>query len=242
MQKAGIEDSLNVQPTAIRYRFTEDMGKPIVDSLQRLEARLGLDKNIPGDPYLRLRRIGDAVLTAAEKTYRIPQGSPEDLNPRIDAVREKIVSRVAEALDMDQAAMGKTLPDRMRALINRVNRITTDESAPTSDYQERLLREETERIRPLNRDLQRLSNWVAVKDGYVSEMASQERVVDTLWRLESEVLGQRILRGKRECEVRLARPIDLRTYAERPRKEAIQEVTQRVENEIQELLREMASD
>lgn len=240
MAKSGHSAPLYVQPVAIRYRFVEDMGEPIVHSLQRLEGKLGLGPPIPGGAYLRLRRIGDAVLTAAEKTYRLPQGSPDDLNPRIDAVRERIVERAAEALEMEAEALGKTLPDKMRTLINRVNRVVTDESVPASEYEERLFREEAERVRPLNQDLRRLSNWIAVKDGYVSDLVTQERIVDTLWRLESEVLGRRELRGKRECFVRLAEPIDLQVWKDRQRKEAIRELTARVESEIQALLEEMA--
>lgn len=241
LKKTGKDRPVYVQPTAIRYRFIEDMGQAIVDSLRRLEIQLGLAGPPPGDTYLRLRRIGDAVLTATEKVYRLPAGGPEDLNPRIDAVRGRIVERVAEALDLELDSLGKTLPDQMRALINRVNRVVTDEGAPESDYQERLLREEADRIRPLNQDLKRLSNWVAVRDGYVAEQASQERMVDTLWRLESEVLERRVIEGKREGWVRLAEPIDLREYADSPRKEAIREVTTRVESEILQLLNEMAS-
>lgn len=240
MAKAGHHAPLFVQPVAIRYRFVEDMRGPIRESLARLESKLGLAESSGNEPYPRLRRIGDAVLTAAEKAYRLPQGGSDDLNPRIDAVRERIVQRVAEALDVEETELGRTLPDRMRALINRVNRISTDEPSPVSAYQDKLLREEGERIRPLNRDLQRLANWIAVRDGYVGELATQERLVDTLWRLESEVLGQRVLRGKRECWLRLAEPIDLATYLHLPRKEAIQSVTLKAETSIQALLEDMA--
>lgn len=240
MKKAGKEKPLYVQPAAIRYRFVEDMGQAIIASIQRLERQLGLQNPPPGDTYLRLRRIGNAVLTAAEKVYRLPHGDPDDMNPSIDAVRSRIVERVAETMDLEVESLGKTLPDQMRALINRVNRVVTDEEAPASEYQERLLREEAERTRPLNQDLKRLANWVAVRDGYVAELATQERMVDTLWRLESEVLGRRILEGRRECWVRLAEPVDLLSYAAVPRKAAIQDMTQRVETEIQALLNEMA--
>jgi len=241
MAKGAVDAPIYVQPVAIRYRFVEDMGKSIVESLQRLEEKLALPSPPPGDTYLRLRRIGDAVLTAAEDAYKLPHGSPEDMNPRIDAVRERIVERVAETLEMESESLGKTLPDKMRALSNRVNRVVTEDSEPTSAYSESLLKQEADRIRPLNQDLKRLANWLAVKDGYVGELATQERMVDTLWRLESEVLGYRVISGRRECQVRLAEPFDLREYRNTPRKEAIVDVTRRVEASILELLGEMSS-
>lgn len=240
MAKQGIEAPLWVQPVAVHYRFVEDVSREVAGSMERLEEKLALSKPAPGDPYLRLRRIGHAVLSAAEAAYRLPKGDSEDLNPRIARVRDTIVERVAEALHLETETLGKTLPDRMRALGNRLNRVATDEELPVSEYEERLMREEAERVRPLNADLQRLANWLAVRDGYVGELATPERMVDTLWRLESEVLGRRLLRAARRCRLRLAPALDLREYREKPRKEAIREVTARVETAIQTLLDEMA--
>lgn len=240
LAKQGFDVPLWVQPVAVHYRFVEDVGREVVASMNRLEEKLALPGPAPGDPYLRLRRIGDAVLSAAEAAYRLPKGDPGDLNPRIERVREKIVMRLAEALHLEAETLGKTLPEKMRALGNRLNRVATDEELPASEYEERLMREEAERVRPLNADLQRLANWLAVRDGYVGELATPERMVDTLWRLESEVMGQRILRGARRCRLRLAPPFDLREYRDTPRKEAIREVTARVETAIQSLLDEMA--
>lgn len=242
MTKLGLDAPLYIQPVAIRYHFTEDMTEKIRASMSRLEMNLGLAGTPPEDRYLRLRRIGDALLTAAERAYDLPRGTPEALDPRIDAVRNKIVEMVADALHLTPESLGKTLPERMRALMNDLSGITPDDGAVESAYHERLLREEAERTRPLIRDLQRLSNWVAVRDNYVGEHPTQERVVDMLWRLESEVIGRRLISGERVCSVRLPEPIDLRAYRDaykESKRKAIQEVTERVETAIEECLHEM---
>ncbi len=234
--------SIFVIPVAIRYRFTADMGKPIVEAMERLERALALPNPPPGGTYARVRRIGDSVLTAAEETYKLPPGSADDLNPRIFAVREKIIERVADALHVTPESLGKTLPERMRSLMNRLNGATLEDMKVESEYQEKLVREELNRVRPLLRDLRRLANWLAVHDGYVAEHPTQERIVDTLWRLESEVLGKRKLRGPRECQVRIGEAIDLREYREKyaaERRETIQAVTSRVEIAIEKMLEEM---
>lgn len=242
MGKQGIDAPLYIQPVAIRYRFTENMEEKIRASMANLERHLAINGPPSEDRYLRLRLIGHTLLGAAEKAYDLPVGEPEDLDPRINAVRDKIVEMVADALHLTPEALGKTLPERMRALMNHVSGITPDDAPIESAYHERLLREEAERTRPLIRDLQRLSNWVAVRDNYVGEQPTQERVVDTLWRLESEVLGRRVLSGRRACQVRLPEPIDLRTYREaykENKRQAIKEVTVRVESAIQACLEEM---
>ncbi|MBI5705442.1 MAG: 1-acyl-sn-glycerol-3-phosphate acyltransferase [Armatimonadetes bacterium] len=233
---------LFVQPVAIRYRFTQDMGRQIVESMDHLERHLSLDGPPPGDTYSRLRRIGDAVLTSAERTYDLPHGSSDDLNPRIDAVRNKIVERVADALHLDPESLGPTLPDKMRGLMNRLSGVVPDDTKVDSTYHARLVEEEATRNRPLIRDLKRLSNWLAVRDGYVGENPTQERMVDTLWRLESEVLGRRMIKGRRQCSVRLPEPIDLREYGtqfKENKREAVHAVTDRVEASIQAMLDEM---
>lgn len=244
MAKSGVEAPLFVQPVAIRYRFTENMEEKIRDSMANLELCLGLHGPPPEDRYHRLRRIGDALLKTAERAYDLTPGDPENLDPRINAVRDKIVERVADALHLSVESLGKTLPDRMRALMNNLNGITSDDGAVESEYHERLLREEAERTRPLIRDLQRLSNWVAVRDNYVGEKPTQERVVDTLWRLESEVIGRRLITGRRVCNVRLPEPIDMRTYQDaykESKRQAIKDVTARVESAIQTCLDEMGT-
>lgn len=231
-----------VQPVAIRYRFSQDMGAKIVQSMDHLERHLSLAGPPPGDTYSRLRRIGDAVLSAAERAYELPHGSPDDLNPRIDAVRGKIVERVADALHLDPESLGPTLPDKMRGLMNRLSGVTPDDTKIESTYHARLAEEEEARNRPLIRDLRRLANWLAVRDGYVGERPTQERMVDTLWRLESEVLGRRMIKGKRECFVRFPPAFDLREYwpqFKENKRDAIHAVTDRVENAIQAALDEM---
>jgi hypothetical protein len=211
--------------------------------MDHLERHLNLPGPPPGTTYARLRRIGDAVLSAAERAYELPRGDADDLNPRIDAVRSKIVERVADALHVDSDSLGGSLPDKMRALINRLSGVTPEGSPAESAYQQRLLDEEAERARPLIRDLQRLANWVAVRDGYVAENPTQERIVDTLWRLESEVLGRRMIRGRRECCVGLPQAFDLRSYREAyrsERRETLQTVTSRVETAISGMLSKLA--
>jgi hypothetical protein len=243
MAKAGVDAPLYVQPVAIRYRYVQDMTQQMDWSMSRLERALGVRAAV-ADPYQRLRRIGGAVLSAAERMYGLEPGSDEDFDPRIGAVKETMIAKVATALGMNPDKLGESISERMRTLINVVHSVTRDEVLPESIYQARLLLQERERVRPLLHDLDRLANWVAVHDHYVAAHPSPERQVEVLRRIEIEVFGKTKLKGRRKCAVRLAEAFDLRDWREAYSEDkfsAVQRVTRRTEAAIQALLDEMGA-
>ncbi len=258
IRKAGeTRAPLYVLPVALKYRFTRDMRPALLASLSRLEKHTGLP---PGgdqaDPYLRLRRIGTAMLCSVEREYRLPSGphpptlSPEasgdgeDLTPRLNAVKEAILQRVALAAGV-ALPRGETLPERMRALIHVIETVTREEPDAATLYDRELRRQQRERALPLLCDLQRLANWIALYDGYVREDPTPERMADTLQRLERECFGKASLCGPRRCRVRIGEPLDLASrweaYQSGKRAE-VARVTHEVETMALALLREPAAN
>ena len=161
--------SLFIVPVAIKYRFVRDMSAAVEASLLRLEKFTG-DAPSPGAPhYNRLRRIGEAMLHSLETEYRLPveKDAGADLTPRLNAVKEAILQRVAAAAGV-ALPKGDTLPERMRALIHVIETVTREEPKETTPYDTELRRLQQDRSRPLLRDLSRLANWIAVYDGYVA--------------------------------------------------------------------------
>ncbi|MCH8273733.1 MAG: 1-acyl-sn-glycerol-3-phosphate acyltransferase [Armatimonadetes bacterium] len=242
MRKAGTDAPLFIQPVAMKYRFVQDMSNEVTSSIGRLERALGLRRPAPSDAYARLRRVGDAVLRSAERVYGLEAGERDYMNPRIEAVREAILAEVAGRLGVKPEALGRTLPDKMRALFQKVNSLTRPDLVPETVYEVRLLSEMRDHIRPLLHDLNRLSNWVAVRDGYIAENPTPERVIETLRRLEIEVLGDSRIKGKKRCFVRLGEPFDLREYRDQysqDKRAAVQAATSRTEDAVQSLLDDM---
>ncbi len=212
VRRAEPDGTIWLQPVAIKYRFDRDMTRPIHESLERLERFTGASTR-PTDPnYDRLRAIGRAMLESLEREYRLLPAADDEiyqnLTPRLMAVKEAILARVAGAVGVAMPR-GETLPERMRGLIHAVEVVTRDEPPASSPYDAELRRQQRERALPLLADLARIANWIAVYDGYVRENPTPERMADTLIRLERECFGTTFLTGPRRCIVRLPEPIDL---------------------------------
>jgi 1-acyl-sn-glycerol-3-phosphate acyltransferase len=235
--------SLFVVPVAIKYRFVQDMTKQIQASLLRLEKFTGVAAE-PADPsYERLRRIGEAMLISLETEYRltVKKEHGPDLTPRLNAIKEAILQRVAAAAGV-ALPKGDTLPERMRALIHVIETVTREEPKEATPYDTELRRHQQDRSRPLLHDLSRLANWIAVYDGYVAAHPTPERMVDLLTRLERECFGKAKIHGPRKCIVRLGQPIDLAACWDAyktSRRTELARVTHDVEARVESLLSEM---
>jgi 1-acyl-sn-glycerol-3-phosphate acyltransferase len=245
----GDDAPLYVLPIALKYRFVRDMTPAIWASLARLERFNGLPVDRDGTAYERLRRIGLTMLRSVEQEYRLPTPTGEDveadLTPRMTAIKEAILQRVATAAGVP-LPKGDTLPDRMRALIHIVEEVTEGEPArvaPTP-YERALRHEQRERARPLLRDLKRLSNYIALTDNYVRTDPTPERMADTIQRLERESFGRALLDGPRRCRVRVGEPINLaERYADyqKAKRAEVARVTHEVESQVLVLLRDRAA-
>lgn len=245
LKKAQIEEPLYILPIALKYRFTRPMEREIEASLARLEDFTGAGDAPPGTAsYERLRRIGAAMLQSLEREYRLTPSkdapNPDDLTPRLNAVKEAIVTRVASAAGLP-TPKGESLPERMRALIYSVEELTRSDAEPAkgSPYDAALRRQKAERARPLLHDLRRLANWVAVYDGYVREETTPERMAETLIRLERECWGKATLSGPRRCRVRVGSPLDLRDKwadYEKNKRGTVAQVADEIESRVAALL------
>ncbi len=228
-------------PIAIRYRFVQDMRQPILESIQRLEVAMGIRVVPEDDVYVRIRRVGEAVVVRLEKQFELPALPEATLDPRIERIKRTLLERAANIARVELKA--GSLPEQMRAVINAVHQVVQPEPTYRTDYDQRLWEEERNHIQPALHELDRLSNWIAVYDGYVAENPSPERVVHLLVRMEKEILGSVVIRGKQRAHVRIADPIPLSEYGaayQENKRETVAQVTKRVEESVQALLLKMA--
>ena len=248
--KAETQEPLYILPIAMKYKYVEDMRPAIVAALDRLEAALDL----PGgadEPYGRIRRIGETVIGKLEADYGVcadgtpaePEDEQDGLQTRMLALKQAIVQRVAEGLRIP--APSGPVPSQMRYLINALHEVTDDEQPLECSYDARLWADHRSRAEPLLRDLDRLSNWVAVFDGYVAAHPTPERMGDLIQRLEIEVLGEIRCVGKQHCLVRMGEPVNIADHYDRykaDRRETVEWLTEEFELAVQSMLDEMSRE
>ena len=246
IEKQGPLQPVHLVPIAINYLYPRDMRPTIEGALTRLEERLGLlpagktGEGTREDPYNRLLKIGDAVVSVVEKTYGIRPAASASLNDRIQTVKGTIVARVANDLGItlgdDQPLIG-----RIRRLLHAMDQILA-EDASGSEYEQEAYRLRQESLRSHYGELRRVMRFVATYEGYVRETMTSERFLEIIRLLEAEVFGKPAPYGPVKVLVRAGDPINVADHwpdYRRNKREAIGEVIGRLERSVQSLLSDL---
>jgi 1-acyl-sn-glycerol-3-phosphate acyltransferase len=237
----GLTDPLYVVPISLRYRFSRDMRREIGGALSRLERKLGIkpaSRALELEAlYARLVAVGVAVVATVEQEHGIRPRPGAHLEDRMQQVKEVLVSRIAAALGVSLRP-NDSLLDRIRALYNAANHVVHEEPEG-SDYERDLHRRRQQDVRPLYDDLDRVLRFVATRSDYVGETLSAERFLETIARLECEVLGEVKWYGPRLVALRIGEPIDLVAHIQaykQDKRNAVLGITRQLESAVMLML------
>jgi len=201
--------NLYVVPIGIKYVYTQDMSAIIQDTLQNLETTLNISSTKTDDFYLRLRQISQQVLLRCEQDYglsgqAIEQDSWDD---RINRLKSKVIEHYETLLSISAPP---DTPDRERvykiqSILDNLATSTPSvhtNSDPNLDHQAAI------------KAMARVLNFDAIRDGYVAELPTPERFLDTLTRLEREVFDIDIPKPKahRIAKLGIENPINLKSF------------------------------
>lgn len=243
MAKQGELPPLYCLPIAIKYIYLKDMRSEIDRSLERLERKLfSLPSPQPSTLYQRLRRVGEAVVSANEKEHNVRPSEHASLNERIQYLKELIVSRVAAALGISPHHEWPLL-ERIRELLNVIDQIIYSEPGGP-DYERRLHHLRQLEVRGLYHDLLRVLRFVALHDGYVRETLTAERFLDVLGLLELEVFGRGRTWGPKKALVKVGEPFNLSHYFFRyqtDKRATLRDVMTSLESSVRQMLEELTS-
>jgi len=232
-------EPLYLVPVAIKYAYVRDMRRVIDRSLGRLERKLGL-KPTGRTLYVRLREIGEAVVTSAEKEYGV-RGSPSrDLDLRIQGMKDLLVTRIATTLGVTFKTE-QNLPARIRTLVNSLNEIM-HQDAQGSEYLLELHRKRRAEVEHFFDDLSRVLHFVGTYDGYVKETMTAERFLDVIGQLEMEVFNKRTHHGPVRVHVSVGEPMDLtQRFGEyqKDKRGVLSSVTSALEESVKHMLADL---
>jgi hypothetical protein len=227
LDKVGKGRKVWIVPTAIRYRYLEDVTPQLEAAINDLEERMKL-KSGKGSPLAqRITRFGDALLTIKEKEQL---GKPGD-----GELAARLKSLVTAILDRNETKwMRKTQSDcsvslRVKSLRQQLLEIWLDEKVDA---------EQRGQAKEGLDDVQLVMQLYSYPGDYVLENPSVERMAETIEKFEEDVYGGIVRpKGERAAHVVLGRPLDVSDEGKgmRPRAAAT-ELTGKLERTIKELM------
>lgn len=216
-----------IVPTAIRYRFVDDVRPALDATLTRLERRLLLDPRPGGSLAERIVRVGDVLLTIKEK-QTLGRAGDGPLAPRVAHLIETILAR-QEAAHLTGTRRQETVPLRVKALRRHLLDLRAADVTPPE------LRASAQAGLD---DVQLALTLYSYPGDYVGERPTVERIAETIEKLEEDVEGRAIPKGRRAARVVFGEPIDVAKAAEGARtKAASGNLTDRLEETLRTLMR-----
>jgi 1-acyl-sn-glycerol-3-phosphate acyltransferase len=217
-----------VVPAAIRYRYVDDVTPQLTAAVAGLEQRL-LWKPRPGSAlHERILQLGEVLLTIKEKE-RLGHvcESDGDLHTRIARLTEALLERL-ETEHLKKTPSAETVPLRVKALRRHLLAAWADDKAEPAARQQ---------ARAALDDVQLVLQLYSYPGDYVSEKPSLERMAETVEKFEEDIYGAARPKGRRRARVRLGEPIDLKEVAAGRARTAAHDVTARLEEAIQGLMK-----
>jgi hypothetical protein len=227
--KAGSDGTVWIVPTAIRYRFAEDVRSRLEEAMTRLEKRM-LWARPPAGTSLRERILwfGDLLLTIKEKEKR--QRSCEsdgDLPTRIRMLIEALLSRQEEQY-LNGTPAGKTTALRVKALRRRLLDLCGDREADEATRQQARLALE---------DVQLALQLYSYPGNYITSDDAIEAMGETIEKFHEDIFSHCDPIGGRRARVLFGEPISMRETSSEGRTRAIiEKVTDELEGRIEQLL------
>jgi 1-acyl-sn-glycerol-3-phosphate acyltransferase len=241
MHKQKIDEPVFLLPVALKYTYRADISHELRNSIDHLEEHLNLPKSTSGSLHERLRAVALAVLAALEQEYDHKPAKDQPINERLASLRAIVLNVISASLQIELPSEHSTL-SQVRILRNALDEHIYQDEELASDYQRKLHEEKAKSIRTYYRDLDRVVNFIAIYDGYLTERMTQERFAETIDRFETEVFGKCSIKGPRLVFVKLDEPINLLNFwasYKSNKKATIQQVTDELAQRISTMLTQL---
>jgi 1-acyl-sn-glycerol-3-phosphate acyltransferase len=228
LEKSQSDGRVWVVPTAIRYRYLDDVTPKLEAAVAALEGRLFWTPRPGSALHERIIQVGEILLTIKEKEKlgHVCEGEG-DLPTRIAKLMEALLQRL-ENEHLKKSPSAETVPLRVKALRRHLLGVWADEKADPAARQQ---------ARAALDDIQLVLQLYSYPGDYLTERPSVERMAETIEKFEEDIYGAARPKGRRRARVLLGEPIDLKQMAAERARTAAHDVTVRLEGAIQGLMR-----
>jgi 1-acyl-sn-glycerol-3-phosphate acyltransferase len=217
-------------PAAIRIRHDPSVTKTFSPRLDRLEQRITWKPRPQLEVVERIFSLGRTLLSIKEEEYA-GVSRPGSLPERISALQEFLISD-AEKRHGIQASK-QPMPLRIRALRHAIRKQLTMDGPSLSGEIERSLYDDLDRIFAA----QQLYSY----PGRYLENPTVDRIAETLFKIEEDVLGKGTYPTPRRAEVTFGQPIAVEEFLSRNNasaKTGVRPMTELLRVRIEQLLSE----
>ncbi|MEX0325386.1 MAG: lysophospholipid acyltransferase family protein [Puniceicoccaceae bacterium] len=216
-------------PASIRLKHDPSVEECFSDRLSVLEKRILLKPRIHDSAVDRIFRLGAALLAVKEEEY-LGAAQQGTLTERIHRLRSSIMQTVEAAHGINHDDL--SFPKRIKLLRARIRKeLTEGDGEPEAKRKEELYDHLD--------DIFVVHQLYSYPRTYLLGEPSVDRIAETIFKLEEDMLGKARYLGKRKAEIRFAKPIDLGSFLEQQglnAKSGIDPLTREIEDRIMQLL------
>jgi 1-acyl-sn-glycerol-3-phosphate acyltransferase len=233
LQKEGHGRRVWVVPTAIRYRYVDDVRPQLAAAMEAMELRLMLKPRPDAPLHQRILRFGETLLTIKEKeTLGHSRESEGDLRSRLKFFITELLSRLETEFFKHTSEAADPVPLRVKVLRRAMIEIWLDEKQPPESRQ---------RARAALDDVQLVLQLYSYPGDYLSEEPSLERMAETIEKFEEDLSGISFPKGRRDARIRFGPPLDLTRDVEAAKlRVATAQLTGKLEERIESLMAKLA--
>ncbi len=222
-------------PTAIRVRHAPEMAETFGQRLDALESRITWKPKSALSPVERVYHLGSALLSVKEEEF-MGRAQPGDLVERIRNLQECLVSEVERKYGL--AAAKHPIPLRIKAIRHAIRQRLTAVNEPVTKGVEGELYDDLDRVFTA----QQLYSYPG---RYLREHPTMDRIAETIYKLEEDVLQKERYPVARTAEVVFGEPIEVTHFLKEHKvdtRSGVQPLTRLIAHEIRQLMQRMKEE
>jgi 1-acyl-sn-glycerol-3-phosphate acyltransferase len=218
-----------VVPASIRLMHDPVVEEGFSDRLSVLEQRILLKPRVDETPLERIFGLGGALLAVKEQEF-LGSAQQGNLTERIQRLRSTLMRHVEAEHGISNEEL--SYPKRIKLVRAHIRKELTEGKNEPDEERKRILYDHLDRIFIVHQ-------LYSYNRTYLINDPSVDRIAETIFKLEEDVLGKAQYLGTRRADIRFGDPIDIASFLEvngLNSKTGIEPLTREIEQKIIDLM------